>query len=111
MGINYSTTVAYGIAVKSDVYVDEEDSAKWFEENGFGLLDFEVAGNLMSGEYVHLYYIKDYHMAADMRESEGVVEFESPSLSYEEAEQLNRMCLLLGQSQDKIGWKLVFNVS
>lgn len=119
MGVDYSSTIGYGVTVEeipavisTDEYADEPDVLAWLDENGYSLIDFDSCGNFMSGEYIHLFSVKGTTQRVSPMYDEGVVSFDNPEVPALAVQQLFQLCLTLGLPwPSSVGWKLIFNVS
>lgn len=118
MGVDYSSTIGYGVTVEkipdvisTDKYADEPDVLEWLDENGYSLLDFDSCGNYMSGQYIYLFSIKGTTQRVRPMYDEGVVSFDDPEVSADAQEQLSRLCETLDIPLSDVAWKLILNVS
>lgn len=117
MGVDYSTTVGYGIVLEGlpsfmDVDDFEPEIDKWLKENKFEHIEFHLCGDWMSGEFVYLFAVKGTVNHVDTRYSEGYVSFDEPTLTPEAGREVVMLCDALGLSWPiDVAWKLIFNVS
>ena len=121
MGVDYSNTVAYGIAIlaeempafiSDEKYPDELDVQQWLADNRYEYITCEESGNFMSGETVYLFALKGTISRYNPRFDEGVVSFDTPDISPEAGREFRRLCDMFELPwPDSISWKLTFNVS
>jgi len=111
MSIDYSATVAYGVAIKSDKYTDEDEAREWLRENNYEHIEWESCGDWMSGEFVDLFYIPRTYSHIDWKFEGGFISFDTPVIKLKESQDLGLICRQHGLGYGAIGWKLVFNVS
>lgn len=120
MGVDYSAVLGYGIAIEEDEFNDsttfepywEDDGESiqdWLDQNGLDKVEFEIAGNYMSGETFIFFYLTGTHERIDWREADGVRDF-STYVSPRDREQIFKVWDELDRSVLP-GWKLIFNVS
>lgn len=122
MGVDFSTSVGYGLAVADD---EASEYLKAFEPHedgqipeimdtcGWNLIDYDYCGDWMSGPQVYFFYIKgteNLHFEAAYADS-IITEFgESPVISTDALVQLNEIAEHFG-IEGRIGWKMIANVS
>lgn len=119
MGVDYSTTLGYGITIdeipsfiSTEEWPDDFEIEEWLDRNGFYHIEYEKCGNWMSGEHIHLFYLTGTHQRLDWRCDEGVKSFDSPEITPESGIEFKRLCEELGLAwPDSLAWKLIFNVS
>lgn len=123
MGVDYSTTIAYGFhgdteenlpevlqKIKdAEGYLGEEYVAPWLDENNFDLLDFAEVGNWMSGETEWLFCLKRTYAHYYHNEAEGVYTFGELELTQAEQDELGRIRVLLDSGDPQ--WVVAFNIS
>jgi hypothetical protein len=118
MGVDYSATVGWGLVVDEipssispDKYVDEWDVQKWLEGR-YEHIVFRQCGDLMNGEYVNLFALRDTVKTLDYRLEEGYISFDDPGLTAESGFEFRKLCGFLEVPwPDALSWKLIFNVS
>lgn len=122
MGVDYSTTVGFGIAIDDrdlpqvlkDIaeYVDEEHIIPWLKENGFTRIDYDKIGNWMSGPTYIFFHLPRTLIHGGLYEMEGVHYFDNIEMYPEEEQQFRRLTELLGGTEiDGPRWLVSFNVS
>ncbi len=126
MGVDYSTTVGYGLygsdkvehvpaALKKHMdneYLGEEHMTEFLSEHGFDLIECSTIGNWMSGPTFWFFCLKRTYLHFDHYDQDGVHTFETPDLSVQEYVQLGRLRELLGGTPiDVPKWVVAFNIS
>jgi hypothetical protein len=126
MGVDYSTTVGYGIygsdktehvpaGLKKHMdgnYLGEEHMLEFISENGLDLIEGTTIGNWMSGPTFWFFCLKRTYLHFDHYDQDGVHTFSTPRLSAKENFQLERLRVLLGGTEiDNPQWVVAFNVS
>lgn len=120
MGVYYSSTAGYGLALTElpavfagafeGPYIEPREAAEWLQERNCPSIRYERLGDHMSGEYVHLFYWEGTYADADMY-NDLMVELEGPPTAPYMYAQFDKLKAALGVTNQKVGWKLVFNVS
>jgi len=120
MGIDYSISIGYGIAIPEDEvpqvlkdYEPYEDGEipDWLDENGFDTVGFTYGGDFMSGVCYYFFFDPDTYFRGESHYLETLYEFSVESSKPEVGQQLKDLAVLFGVPKDKIGWKLISNVS
>ena len=119
MGVDYSTTLGYGLTIEEEKfakisgiedYIGEEELTDWLSENNYSFIEAETCGNFMSGETYVLFAYKGTVRRVDPRYDDGVKSFENPLFHECEIEEMNLLSLQLGNTKP-VSWKMIFNVS
>lgn len=120
MGVDYSATVGWGLALTAEEakefispdYIGEEEARDWLDEHQFEHIQIDCGGNWMSGEFVYLFALRDSISRLDWKFEDGFVSFDHPELFPEAGHEFRRLCMMFNKPwSDSLSWKLVFNVS
>lgn len=122
MGVDYSTTIGYGVIVDDDRlpaileqysdggYFDEESAAAFFEVEGFSHIEYDRIGNWMNGPTYAFFHLPRTRIRGDMYEIDGVHKFDNADLTGQELREFR----ILQELLDIDGlptWVVSFNVS
>ena len=119
MGVDYGITIGYGFAMSEgalpDIFIEDDytmdswDITTWLRENGYEFITCIEVGNLMDGNTMYLFCLKDSCVNEDIYEFDGMYD-----LSVEPVEGkidlLRQLAHELGH-EGSIGWKVSGNVS
>lgn len=122
MGVDYSTTVGYGIAIDDRYlpdalkaiadgeWVDEKHIVLWLQENGFVHIAYDKVGDWMSGPTYIFFHLPRTHIHGGLYDMEGVHKFDNIKLANEESAEFNKLQRLLNLDEWPT-WIVSFNVS
>lgn len=124
MGVDYSTTIGYGIVVNEDSlpkvlleYADgdwfgEEEGVAFLQAHGLDQIAYDKVGNWMSGPTYVFFHLPRTRTHGNEYELDGIHKFNNIDLSNEESSQFVRLRNLLNMGEDgQPTWIVSFNVS
>lgn len=126
MGVDYGATLAWGVvaedwdrSVFSDddcggYWVDTVDVNDWLVKHGYKHIEYVMAGNFMgSGEDIfNIFALKTSIRSLHWMNDDGLIEFDDPHVSSDEALELARLRQEPFMRQtSSLGWKLTFDIS
>lgn len=122
MGIDYSNSVGYGIAIpdnEAGKYLktlepyEDGQIPEIMETCGWDLVGYDYCGDWMGGPQVYFFYIKGTEILNEqVGFGDTITEFgDTPIISLDALRQLNDLAEHFGITDCVIGWKLISNVS
>lgn len=119
MGVDYSITMGYGIAIPRDETPDVfkdfevyEDGGipEWLDDNGFDAIEYTYAGDWMNGDCYLFFYDKQRYFHEYSHDLDTLYDFNTQP-SDRAWGQLTSLAAEFARGIDTIGWKLISNVS
>jgi hypothetical protein len=120
MGIDYSIELGYGLVVESEnlppvlkhIEDDPDTGAEqWLKDRHYNQLEVSYVGNYMCGDTYLFFHVPSTRFRGESHYLETLMEFNVDHNNFAAELELRDLATELGVPLEKIGWKLISNVS